>query len=502
MSKPKKREVILNLPKNIGAIQISNDLTLVERKIMNIILWNAFNIEKDSITKEKSFNKDNKKFYSLDISAIEDVLGWDRYIHRVDIKKSLKKLVSTSLQFNILKKQNTDNGKWNITSSLLSDVATDNDDNTNEVYYAFSHGIKDIIIKPTLYGWINLEEQKGIDSKYTLALLEYLQGSIAISRRTETKTEYIAIDDYKKLVAGDKCNYDTFKHINQKLIKAPLQELNDKTTIMATASFKKSGRKVTEISFDIKKESDNLLDHPLQQTLELDFNTDTSPNEQKYTLNEDVYQNQGNPQKSIEILLNMPQNTNKEILATQDTRKTNELMISCNISEKKRKEFLSIFSHSHIEENIKYFSKQKEWKDKPKNDIPVGLIIKAIEENYANCGAEKDEMELRTKYIFELRIMLNPYFDKTDSKFLRNVLQDYQIYKERRDKEQIKTSGLKLKEALEKIDFIIMELIRMGYTNETSILQEIGIKSDDDFERILFYSKEELKKLKEEVCDF
>jgi len=179
MSKPKKREVILNLPKNIGAMHISNDLTLIERKIMNIILWNAFNIEKDIITNEKSFNKDNKKIYSLDLSAIEDVLGWDRYIHRMDIKKSLKKLVSTSLQFNILKKQNTDSGRWNITSSLLSDVATDNDDNTNEIYYAFSHGIKDIIIKPTLYGWINLEEQKSIDSKYTLALLEYLgQGCI------------------------------------------------------------------------------------------------------------------------------------------------------------------------------------------------------------------------------------------------------------------------------------------------------------------------------------
>jgi len=501
MSKPKKREVILNLPKNIGAMHISNDLTLVERKIMNIILWNAFNIEKDSITNEKSFNKDNKKFYSLDISEIEDVLGWDKYIHRIDIKKSLKKLVSTSLQFNILKKQNTDGGRWNITSSLLSDVATDNDDNTNEIYYAFSHGIKDIIIKPTLYGWINLEEQKSIDSKYTLALLEYLQGSIAISRRTETKTEYIAIDDYKKLVAGDKCNYDTFKHINQKLIKAPLQELNDKTTIMATASFKKSGRKVTEISFNIKKEDVNQL----QQTLELDFNTDTPPNEQKYTLNDDVSQNQSSTQKSIETLLNMPRNANKETnhtAQTQDTRKINELMISCNISEKKRKEFLSMFSHSHIEENIKYFSKQKEWKDKQIKDIPTGLIIKAIEENYSNCGAEKDEMELRTKYIFELRIMLNPYFDKTDSRFLRNILQDYQIYKERRDKEQIETSGLKLKEAFEKMDSIVMELIRLGFTNESDIMSEIGIKSDEDLQRALFYSKEELIKLREEVCDF
>ena len=499
MAKSKKREIILSLPKNIGAMHISNDLTLVERKIMNIILWNAFNIEKDSITNEKSFNKDNKKFYSLDISEIETMLGWGKYTQRVDIKKSLKKLVETSLQFNILSKQNTDSGKWNVTTSLLSEVVTQED--SSDIFYAFSNSIKDIIIKPTLYGWINLEEQKSIDSKYTLALLEYLQGSIAISRRTETKTEYIAIDDYKKLVAGEYNKYDDFKDINRFLIKTPLQELNDKTTLTAKASFQKQGRKVVGVSFNIKKEDGNQL----QQTLELDFNTDTPPNEQKYTLNDDVYQNQSITQKSIETLLNMPRNANKEInhtAQTQDARKINELMISCNISEKKRKEFLSMFSHSHIEENIKYFSKQKEWKDKQIKDIPTGLIIKAIEENYSNCGAEKDEMELRTKYIFELRIMLNPFFDKTDSRFLRNILQDYQIYKERRDEEQINRVGLILRETLERRDSIVMELLRLGFANESDIMSEIGIKSNEDLQRALFYSREELMKLREEVCDF
>ena len=91
MVKSKKKTIQLMLPKNIGAIQISNDLTLVERKIMNIILLNAFNIEKDSFFAEKSFNKDNKKFYCINVSEIEDALGWDKYTQRSDIKKSLKK---------------------------------------------------------------------------------------------------------------------------------------------------------------------------------------------------------------------------------------------------------------------------------------------------------------------------------------------------------------------------------------------------------------------------
>jgi len=474
MTKPKKREVILSLPKNIGAIQISNDLTLVERKIMNAILWNAFNIEEDNFAVAKSFNKDDKKFYSISISAIEDILGWDKYVSRGEIRKALDKLVSTSLKFNILKKQNTDGVRWNITSSLLSDVVTDNDDNINEIYYAFSHGIKDIIIMPKLYGWINLEEQKNINSKYTLALLEYLQGSIAVARRTETRTEYIALEDYKKLIAGDNSNYDEFKDVSRKYIKNPLKELNDKTTLTATANFKKSGRKVTEISFDVKKDECNSS----YQTLELNFESG----------NNDIVQK--------------PSNIISQGVATpsQDTRKINELMINHNISEKKRKEFIESFSADYIEANLKYFSKQKEWKDKMK-DIPAGLLIKAIEDNYANHGKEKGEMELRQKYIFELRTILNPIVDKTDKKFLRNILQDYQIYKDRRDKEQIKMVGFTLKEAFERIHFLKQELLKTGYNSEASILQEIGIKTDEDFQRVLFFSKKDMELLKTEVGD-
>lgn len=482
--KSKKKTIQLMLPKNIGAIQISNDLTLVERKIMNIILLNAFNIEKDIIVEERSFNKDNKKFYCIDISKIEDALGWDKYTQRSDIKKSLKKLIETSLQFNILKTQNTDNGKWNIITSLLSEVIMQED--SSELFYAFSNSIKDIIIKPSLYGWINLEEQKNIESRYALALLEYLEGSVAITKRTETKTEYIALDDYKKLIAGDKCNYNTFKDVNRFLVKSPLQELNDKTTITATANFQKKGRKVVGISFDVKKDKNNLLQH----TLELDFNTTYNQNTDDIKNTNSV--NHDTSHKETEIPPKPPQNANG------DVRKINELMIQYNISEKKRKSFLEAFSSEYIEANIRYFFKQNQWKDKQK-EIPIGLIIKAIEDNYANYGTEKEEITLRQKYILELREILNPFIDKTGKMFLRNILQDYQIYKERRDKEQTAKVKIRLHETFERMDFLKTELLKLGYSNENDIMYEIGIKTDNDFKRVLFSSKEELDVVRREV---
>jgi plasmid replication initiation protein len=465
MARVKKIPVKLLLPKNIGAMQISNDLTLIERKIMNIILWNSFNIERDNFINERSFNRDNKKYYKIGITVVEDILGYGSN-NRMELKKSFSKLVETSLQFNILKKQNTDNNKWDTVASLLSHVTFDEE--KNEMHYTFSEPIKDIIIKPTLYGWINLEEQKSINSKYSLALIEYLQGSIAITTRTKTRTEYIALDDYTKLIAGHKCNYDTFKHINQKLIKFPLKEVNDKSNITAKASFQKMGKKVVGISFDIEK--NDVIVH--NNNLELDFNSDNNT-----IINDNIQTNTATQ--------------------TQEEQQVSELMILYDISERKRREYLKTYSPTYIKANISYLCKQPKWKDKK---LPPALLIKAIEDNYDNYGEEKEVMNLKKNYIFELREILNPFIDKTGREFLRNIISDYQIHKDRKNNAEIQQSALLLKQSFKRIDFLKQELLKCGFDDEESILFEIGIKTDDDYSRIFFRSKEEINEIKEEIC--
>ena len=78
-------------------------------------------------------------------------------------------------------------------------------------------------------------------------------------------------------------------------------------------------------------------------------------------------------------------------------------------------------------------------------------------------------------------------------------MQDYQIYKERRDREQIEKITIRLQETFARMHSLKAELLKLGYSNENDILNDIGIKSDDDFKRILFYSKEELNIIKCEV---
>jgi hypothetical protein len=368
----------LILPKNLGAMHISNDLTLVERKVMNVILLNALNIERSKHAKHKTFSKNSKTFYTINLLDIENTLGWEPYVRRPEIKQVFDKLISTSLKFNILKRQNTDNGKWNITSALLSDAITNNDNSVGEIHYAFSFGIKDIILKPALYGFIHLSEQKNINSKYTLALFEYLQGEVAVNNATEKNIEYITtgnitINDYKLLIGGSNSNYAEFKHINKELIKEPLKEINDKTSLTATAKFHKDGRKIAGISFNITKTYK-------QQTFDFDDSFSTEMPEDKGMI------------------------------------KVRELMAKHKIGEQTQLEFLKKYHPKHIEENIKYCIKN--------NNKKEGFIVTAIKKNYANYKQESEQVipEKNTTKISKKtqQKTLNPEFLQHFQSILKN----------------------------------------------------------------------------------
>ena len=245
MPKINKKQIALKLPKNIGAIQISNDLTLVERKIMNVILWNALCAEQKNLT----LHHKNKKYYKITLAEISEYIGWDNSHNISTIKDSMKKLVETSLQFNIFEVQKTNDGKWNVITSLLSGAIFQ--DSGQEILYCFSDIIKDIILKPTLYATLDLCLQQDINSKYTLALWEYLAGELALKNHKCT-TEYLTIDDYVKLIAGSQTKYTEFRKINEKLIKNPSKELIQKTDIQLEPEYLKEGRKVVAIRFGLQ----------------------------------------------------------------------------------------------------------------------------------------------------------------------------------------------------------------------------------------------------------
>ena len=340
MAKSHKNPTQVMLPKNIGAIHISNDLTIVERKIMNIILWNALRAEQKQVIIQN--NEDNKKYYKITLSEIIEYIGWNSSNNISHIKSALEKLVSTTLRFNILAKQNTDNGKWNVVTNLLGAVIYQ--DNGQEIHYCFNDVIKDIVIKPTLYGMLDFSIQQNITSKYTLALWEYLTSELSISQTKKCTTEYLTIKEYVELIAGRDVKYEEFKYINKEFIKEPLIELMQKTNIHVTHEFKKKGRKVENLRFIT-----TLKNVELQNT-----ETQPSPNESHNNQqNGDIY------------------NMCKEI----------------GISEVQCTKYSKLHTVDYIKSNIDYIKKVYQNRKTP------ALYRKAIEENYAHYEANNTQKQ-------------------------------------------------------------------------------------------------------------
>ena len=340
MTKKANTPVALNLPKNIGAMHISNDLTLVERKLMNIVLLNALYAERKQLTLQH--NDNGKKYYKITIEEITQHLGWDSSNNTLKIKEAIERLVSTTLRFNILGKQKTNNGKWNVVATLFSHAIFL--DNGQDIMYCFNDVLKDIVISPTLYGTLNLQEQQNINSRYALALWEYLCGELSLGNGKQCTTPSMTLAEYVELVAGSNVKYVEFKHINKELIKEPLKEIVKKTQLQVVTEFTKEGRKTTGVKFDVS----------------------TPKN-----IKQDVIQaeNISNFQHSL-------------LEGDKSVEKITEKLLELGISEKKCKEFAKKYPTPHIEANIAYIVSQYKT---PK----VGLAIKAIEENYANHGVKK-----------------------------------------------------------------------------------------------------------------
>ena len=79
----------LELKKHVATIHSSNTLSLLQRKIANALLYNAYN---DLFIKEE---------YQIHIGSLCKLIGYDSNDHKL-IKKALVNLLSTVIEWNLV----------------------------------------------------------------------------------------------------------------------------------------------------------------------------------------------------------------------------------------------------------------------------------------------------------------------------------------------------------------------------------------------------------------
>ena len=225
--------------KNVAAIHVSGKLSLLQRKLSNVLLLNAY----DTLV--------HQPVHSIDARTLCTMIGYNSNDMET-LKQSLRGLVETSAEWDML----DENGQqeWGV-SSLLAYAKLKG----GICEYAYSQALAEKLHDPKVFALINLNIQRRFTSGHALALYENCYRFV----RTGS-TGWWSLELFRRLMGvDDSAYYETFKHLNAKIIKPAVAEVNKTSNIIVTPETRKMGRAVSDIRFKIAK-------NPQLSILELD----------------------------------------------------------------------------------------------------------------------------------------------------------------------------------------------------------------------------------------
>ena len=216
------------LKKNVSAIHIGAKLSLLQRKLANALLYNAY----DCLLTAKE--------HQISSTLLCEMIGFDSH-NTAYLKAALKGLVETTIEFDILEDDGTRD--WKV-SSLISEAGIRN----GVCSYAFSASMAEKLYHPDMYSKINLSVLREMKSAHALVLYENCHRYFRI-----VHTPWWDVDVFRKLMSVDQMtSYKQFKLLNRAVIQPALKEVNELSNIQLRLETKREGRSVTGLRFLIR----------------------------------------------------------------------------------------------------------------------------------------------------------------------------------------------------------------------------------------------------------
>lgn len=240
-SYPSKKTEDVFLKKHVGLIHCENKLSLMQRKICNILLFNAL----DNINEED--------IHQITLRQLCSLIGYNSHDSRL-IKEAIKSLISVVMEWNLLEDSKFLNHDdypedmivWNA-SSLLAGASIKN----GLISYSYSPQMKSVLSSLDIYGRINLFVQRKFNSNYSLVLYEN-----CVRFKNIQQTSWFKIDLFRSLMGVSADKYPSFKEFKRNVINVAVKEINSTADIYVEPQYKKAGRNIVGIKF-ILSENEN-----------------------------------------------------------------------------------------------------------------------------------------------------------------------------------------------------------------------------------------------------
>lgn len=232
------------LKKHVGLIHSTNKLTLLERKIANALLYNAY---ENLLTQNE---------HHIHIPSLCTLIGYNSKDYKT-IKRSLVSLISTVLEWNLVDRDKTEEeGVW-MASAMLSDAKIDGPICT----YSYGNRMRELCYYPEFYGRLNMRVLSQFKSTYGLALYEN-----CIRYQNITQTPWFDLPIYRKLMGVEDGKYEVFRDLHKRVIKSSVVEVNNNAPIRVRPELKKRGRSIIAIRFLITKQIEKAAMSQIQQS--------------------------------------------------------------------------------------------------------------------------------------------------------------------------------------------------------------------------------------------
>jgi Initiator Replication protein len=222
------------LKKSVGAIHSSGNLTLVQRKLANVLLYSAY----DKLL--------TKRTHTIPVPIMCAMLGWEESNNIDLLKESLLALQQTTIQFNL---KEDGHEVWE-SMSMLSYAHIKNGVCT----WRYDEALAEKLYDPAMFAMINLQVQRNIDSAYALNLYE---NALRYKDTNTGSTGRWSLEFFREIVGATNAYYDDFRRLNSKIVKASLEKINEVSDIMIGVEYEKQGRSVVALKFFVREKTDD-----------------------------------------------------------------------------------------------------------------------------------------------------------------------------------------------------------------------------------------------------
>ena len=219
-----------DLKKHVAAIHSATKLSLIQRKIANALLFNAYN------------ELSEKQEHQIHIRTLSELIGYNSNELNA-IKRALVSLISTVVEWNLIDKERADNtGVWNA-SAIIADASIAGAVCT----YSYSNKMRQLLYRPEMYGRLNMQVQARFKSSYGLVLYEN-----CVRYQNIQETPWFDMMVFRKLMGVDETKYAVFKDFRKRVIDIALKEVNEHSGLQVEYLLKKVGRTPVAIKFRVE----------------------------------------------------------------------------------------------------------------------------------------------------------------------------------------------------------------------------------------------------------